>query len=125
MQPLRWGVLGVAGIATRKVIPAMQKGQYSTVTAMPSRDGERARVAADSLGISKAYGSYDDLLHDPDVDAVYNPLPNHLHVPWTTRAAEAGKRVLCEKPIALSAAEASQLIEVRDRTGMRIQEAFM
>jgi predicted dehydrogenase len=125
MDRLRWGVLGVAGIATRKVIPAMQRGQFSAVTAIASRDGEKARTAADALGIAKAYGSYDDLLHDPDVDAVYNPLPNHLHVPWTTRAAEAGKHVLCEKPIALSAAEARQLIEVRDRTGMRIQEAFM
>src|SRR3954464_6811619 len=105
MDKLRWGVLGVAGIATRKVIPAMQQGQFSTVTAIASRDGERARGAADALGIAKAYGSYGDLLADPDVDAVYNPLPNHLHVPWTTRAAEAGKHVLCEKPIALSSPE--------------------
>ena len=119
MNRLRWGVLGVAGIATRKVIPAMQKGEFSTVTAIASRSGERARTAADELGIAKAYGSYDDLLHDPDVDAIYNPLPNHLHVPWATRAAEAGKHVLCEKPIALSAAEARQLIEVRDRTGVQ------
>jgi predicted dehydrogenase len=125
MNRLRWGVLGVAGIATRKVIPAMQKGEFSTVTAIASRNGERARTAADELGIPKAYGSYNDLLHDPDVDAVYIPLPNHLHVPWTKRAAEAGKHVLCEKPIALSATEARQLIEVRDRTGVRIQEAFM
>ena len=106
MNRLRWGVLGVAGIATRKVIPAMQKGEFSTVTAIASRSGEKARTAADELGIAKAYGSYDDLLHDPDVDAIYNPLPNHLHVPWTKRAAEAGKHVLCEKPIALSAAQA-------------------
>jgi predicted dehydrogenase len=125
MQKLRWGVLGVAGIATKKVIPAMQQGEFSTVTAIASRNGEKARTAADSLGIAKAYGSYDDLLHDPDVDAIYNPLPNHLHVPWTKRAAEAGKHVLCEKPIALSPAQARELIEVRDRTGMRIQEAFM
>jgi len=125
MNRLRWGVLGVAGIATRKVIPAMQKGEFTTVTALASRSGERARTAADELGIAKAYGSYHDLLHDPDVDAVYIPLPNHLHVPWATRAAEAGKHVLCEKPIALSAAEARQLLEVRDRTGVRIQEAFM
>ncbi len=125
MNRLRWGVLGVAGIATRKVIPAMQKGEFSAVTAIASRNGENARTAADSLGIPKAYGSYNDLLHDPDVDAVYIPLPNHLHVPWTKRAAEAGKHVLCEKPIALSAEEARQLLEVRDRTGVRIQEAFM
>src|SRR5688572_20196955 len=125
MTRLRWGVLGVAGIATRKVIPAMQKGEFSTVTAIASRNGEKARTAADSLGIAKAYGSYDDLLHDPDVDAVYNPLPNHLHVPWTKRAAEAGKHVLCEKPIALNAAEARTLLDVRDRTGVQIQEALM
>ena len=125
MPKLRWGVLGVAGIATRKVIPAMQQGEWSVVTAIASRDGEKARRAADSLDIAKAYGSYDDLLHDPDVDAVYNPLPNHLHVPWTVRAAQAGKHVLCEKPIALSSAEARQLLEVRDRTGRHIQEAFM
>jgi predicted dehydrogenase len=125
MKKLRWGVLGVAGIATRKVIPAMQKGEWSTVTAIASRNGEKAREAADALGIPKAYGSYQDLLLDPDVDAIYNPLPNHLHVPWTERAAEAGKHVLCEKPIALSAEEARRLLAVRDRTGVQIQEAFM
>ena len=125
MNKVRWGVLGVAGIATRKVIPAMQKGQWSTVTAIASRDAAKARNAAAALGIAKAYGSYDALLEDPEVDAVYNPLPNHLHVPWTIRAAEAGKHVLCEKPIALSAAEARQLLDVRDRTGVKIQEAFM
>ncbi len=125
MQKIRWGVLGVAGIAVKKVIPAMQKGQWSVVTAIASRDGERARAAAPSLGIEKAYGSYEALLDDPDVDAVYNPLPNHLHVPWSIRAAEAGKHVLCEKPIALSAAEARQLLAVRDRTGVKMQEAFM
>ena len=80
---------------------------------------------AAALGVPKAYGSYEALLADPDIDAVYNPLPNHLHVPWTIRAAEAGKHVLCEKPIALTADEARQLLEVRDRTGVQIQEAFM
>ena len=125
MTRLRWGVLGVAGIATRKVIPAMQKGEWSTVTAIASRDRARAEAAAQKLGIPTAYGSYEELLADPDVDAVYNPLPNHLHVPWTIRAAEAGKHVLCEKPIALSSAEARTLLEVRARTGVKIQEAFM
>ena len=125
MDKVRWGVLGVAGIATRKVIPAMQKGQWSTVTAIASRDGAKARNAAAPLGIPKAYGSYEELLDDPEIDAVYNPLPNHLHVPWTIRAAERGKHVLCEKPIALTAAEARQLLEVRDRTGVKMQEAFM
>jgi predicted dehydrogenase len=125
MKKVRWGVLGVAGIATRKVIPAMQQGEYSTVTAIASRDPDKARHAAAALGIAKAYGSYDELLDDPDIDAVYNPLPNDLHVPWSIRAAERGKHVLCEKPIALSAADARQLVAVRDRTGVKMQEAFM
>ncbi len=122
---IRWGILGVARIATEKVIPAMQGGQWSEVTAIASRDLAKARAAAARLGIPKAYGSYDELLNDPDVDAIYNPLPNHLHVPWSTKAAERGKHVLCEKPIALSADEARQLIAVRDRTGVKIEEAFM
>ncbi|MGH9309897.1 MAG: Gfo/Idh/MocA family protein [Vicinamibacterales bacterium] len=125
MKTVRWGVLGVAKIATVKVVPAMQQGQFSTVTAIASRDPERARQAAQALGIAKSYGSYDALLDDPDIDAVYNPLPNHLHVPWSIRAAERGKHVLCEKPIALSADEARQLLAVRDRTGVKMQEAFM
>jgi predicted dehydrogenase len=122
---VRWGVLGAAKIAIEKVIPAMQRGQWSTVTAIASRDLAKAQAAAERVGIASTYGSYDDLLADPDIDAIYNPLPNHLHVPWTTRAAEAGKHVLCEKPIAMSADEARQLVEVRDRTGVKIQEAFM
>lgn len=122
---IRWGILGVARIATEKVIPAMQRGQWSVVTAIASRDLAKARRAAAALGIAKAYGSYDDLLADPDVDAIYNPLPNDLHVPWTIKAAEHGKHVLCEKPIAMHADEARQLIAARDRTGVRIQEAFM
>jgi predicted dehydrogenase len=122
---IRWGILGVARIATEKVIPAMQRGHWSVVTAIASRDLAKARRAAAALGLPKAYGSYDDLLADPDVDAIYNPLPNHLHVPWTIKAAERGKHVLCEKPIAMHADEARQLIAARDRTGVRIQEAFM
>ena len=102
---VKWGVLGVAGIATRKVIPAMQKGEWSEVTAIASRDMRRAERAARELGIAKAYGSYQELLADPEIEAVYNPLPNHLHVPWTKMAAEAWKHVLCEKPIALNAEE--------------------
>jgi len=125
MTRLRWGVLGVAGIATKKVIPAMQKGDLTRVTAIASRDLARAQAAAPPLGIPKAYGSYEELLADSEIDAVYNPLPNHLHVPWTIRAAEAGKHVLCEKPIALSSEEARTLLGVRDRTGVKIQEAFM
>jgi predicted dehydrogenase len=125
MTQLRWGVLGVSKIATEKVIPAMQRGQWSTVAAIASRNRAKADAAAAKLGIATAYGSYDALLADPNIDAVYIPLPNHLHAPWTIRAAEAGKHVLCEKPIALNAAEARQLVEVGDRTGVQIQEAFM
>ena len=122
---VRWGVLGVAKIATAKVIPAIQRAQHCSVVAIASRDASKAQQAARALSIPRAYGSYDDLLQDPDVDAVYIPLPNHLHVPWSARAAEAGKHVLCEKPIALTADEARSLLEVRDRRGVRIQEAFM
>src|SRR5215467_5892548 len=122
---IRWGVLGAANIAVKKVIPAMQQGEWCEVTALASRDVEKARSFAGELGISKAYGSYDELLRDPDIDAIYNPLPNHLHVPWSIKAAEAGKHVLCEKPIALNALAASQLLQARDRTGVKIEEAFM
>jgi predicted dehydrogenase len=125
MRKVRWGVLGVAKIATVKVIPAMQRGQHTVVSAIASRDRAKAVKAATALNIPKAYGSYEELLEDPEIDAVYNPLPNHLHVPWTTRAAERGKHVLCEKPIALSASEARELVAVRERTGVKIQEAFM
>ena len=122
---LRWGVLGVAAIAVKKVIPAMQKGERTVIAAIASRNLEKAKKAAAELGIAQAYGSYEELLADPSIDAIYNPLPNHLHVPWTAKAAEAGKHVLCEKPLALSAAEAATLIAVRDRTGVKIGEAFM
>ena len=122
---VRWGVLGTAKIALAKVIPAMQRSPWCEITAIASRDLAKAKDAARELNIPNAYGSYEELLADANVDAVYNPLPNHLHVPWTVKAAEAGKHVLCEKPIALNAAEAKTLIDVRDRTGVRIQEAFM
>lgn len=122
---VRWGVLGVANIAVKKVIPAMQFCEFAEVTAIASRDLEKAKAAADGLHIAKPYGSYEELLADPDVDAIYNPLPNHLHVPWSIKAAEARKHVLCEKPIALSAAETQELIDARNRTGVKIGEAFM
>ena len=125
IEKVRWGILGTAKIALTKVIPAMQRSPWCEITAIASRDLAKAKEAADNLGISKVYGSYEELLADRDVEAIYNPLPNHLHVPWTTRAAEAGKHVLCEKPIALTADEAALLINVRNRTGVRIQEAFM
>src|SRR5579884_2932677 len=122
---VRWGVLGAAKIATGKVIPAMQKGELSTVAAIASRDLAKAQEAAARLGIGKAYGSYEELLADPSIEAVYNPLPNHLHVPWSIRAAEAGKHVLCEKPIAMSVKEVQSLIGARNRTGVKMGEAFM
>ena len=125
LAKIRWGVLGAANIAVKKVVPGMQKGTRSEVTAIASRDLSRAQEAAASLGILKAYGSYEDLLSDPEIDAIYNPLPNHLHVPWSIRAAEAGKHVLCEKPISITAEEALDLIEVRNKTGVKIGEAFM
>jgi predicted dehydrogenase len=125
MNQLRWGVLGAANIAVQKVIPAMRATPRARVVAIASRDTEKARTAARSLDIPTAYGSYEELLADPDVDAIYNPLPNHLHVPWSIRAADAGKHVLCEKPIALSAHEARTLLQARDRNGVTIAEAFM
>jgi predicted dehydrogenase len=124
-EKVRWGVLGAAKIGLVKVIPAMQKSELCEIAGIASRDLAKAEAAAKSLGIAKAYGSYEELLADPEIDAIYNPLPNHLHLPWTTRAAEAGKHVLCEKPIGLNAAEARELIAVRDRTGVKISEAFM
>lgn len=122
---VRWGVLGVAKIATQKVIPAMQTCARATVAAIASRDIDKADLAAVALGIPASYGNYEELLADPDIDAIYIPLPNHLHVEWATRAADAGKHVLCEKPIGLTAADVRALIAVRDRTGVMIQEAFM
>jgi len=124
-EKIRWGVLGVANIALKKVIPAMQASKWCEMVAIASRGAARARDAAEELGLPKHYASYEELLADHDIDAVYNPLPNHLHVPWSIRAAEAGKHVLCEKPIALNAAEARELIAARDRTGVKIGEAFM
>jgi predicted dehydrogenase len=125
MERIRWGVLGAARIALTKVIPAMQRSHECEVVALASRSLDTARAAAAPLGIPRAHGSYEALLEDPEVDAVYIPLPNHLHVPWSIKAAEAGKHVLCEKPIGLDAADARRLLAVRDRTGVVIQEAFM
>jgi predicted dehydrogenase len=125
IEKVRWGVLGTAKIARTKVIPAMQLGKWTEVIAIASRDQSRAEQAAKEFGIPKAYGSYEELLADPDVEAVYNPLPNHLHVPWSVKAAEAGKHVLCEKPLALSLSEARALLAVRDCANVRVQEAFM
>jgi predicted dehydrogenase len=125
MRKVKWGVLGVAKIATEKVIPAMQGSERCEIAAIASRDPPKAREAAGRLGIARAYGSYEELLADPAIEAVYNPLPNELHVPWTVKALDAGKPVLCEKPVALTAAEAGALIAARDRTGKLVAEAFM
>jgi len=124
-RKVKWGVLGVANIAVKKVIPAMQLGELSEVTAIASRDLTKAQRTAQQLGIPKAYGTYDELLKDQDVEAVYIPLPNHLHVPWSIKAAEAGKHILCEKPISLNVKDAVSLLRTRDRTGVKIEEAFM
>jgi predicted dehydrogenase len=122
---VRFGVLSTAKIGLKKVIPAMQLGTFCEVAAIASRDLASAQKAADDLGIPQAYGSYEALLADPQIDAIYNPLPNDLHVPWTIKAARAGKHVLCEKPIALSADEARTLLAVEQETGKVIAEAFM
>ena len=124
-RKVQWGVLGVANIAVKKVIPAMQAGNWSEVSAIASRDLTKAEQAATLLNIPKAYGSYEELLADPDIEAIYNPLPNNLHVEWTIKAAEAGKHVLCEKPISMTVAEALPLLDLRERTGKKIEEAFM
>ncbi|MCB8875156.1 Gfo/Idh/MocA family protein [Acidisoma silvae] len=124
-QTVNWGILSTAKIGREKVIPAMQKGAVSRVLGIASRDQASAQKTADALGIPRAYGSYEALLADPEIHAIYNPLPNHLHVPWSIRALDAGKHVLCEKPIALDTKEAETLLAARDRTGLIVAEAFM
>jgi len=125
IKKVKWGVLGTARIGVNKVIPAMQLGQWSEIAAIASRDGKKAESVARKLRIPKAYWSYEELLADPDIEAIYNPLPNHLHVSWSIKAAEAGKHVLCEKPIGLTVAEARLLLDARNSTGVKIGEAFM
>jgi predicted dehydrogenase len=121
----RFGVLGVSGFALRKMIPAMRLARGVELVAIASRDGGKAAETARALGLARSYGSYEELIADPEIDAVYNPLPNHLHVPWSERAADAGKHVLCEKPIALGVAEARRLLAARGRNGVAICEAAM
>ena len=126
INKVRWGVLGTAKIGTQKVIPAMQLGKYCEITAIASRNLEKAQAIAKQLAIAKTYGSYEALLADSDVDAVYIPLPNHLHVPWSIKALNAGKHVLCEKPISLTAAQARELLTVARRyPQLKVMEAFM
>jgi predicted dehydrogenase len=128
MARLRWGILGTSNFARNKMIPALQRCEHAEVSAIASRTPAKAEAVAAQFGISKTYGTYEALIADKEIDVVYNPLPNHLHVPWSIRALEAGKHVLCEKPLALSAAEAQQLVEVsisnRHRQ-LKIMEAFM
>ena len=126
MRKVRWGVISTAKIGTQKVIPAMQQGRHCDMLAIASRNVDAARQAATQLGIPKAYGSYEELLNDAEIEAIYNPLPNHLHVPWSIKAIEAGKHVLCEKPIALNAAEAQKLVQVANaHPQLKVMEAFM
>ena len=125
MEPMNWGVLSTANIGTATVIPALQQSELCTVTAIASRDRSRADQAAAALGIQTAHGSYEALLADPSIEAVYIPLPNHLHVPMAVAAANAGKHVLVEKPVALHADELGELIAARDANGVQVQEAFM
>jgi predicted dehydrogenase len=122
---VRWGILSPARIGTQKVIPAIQRAGRCEVVAIASRDVARAREAAEVLGIPRTHGSYEALLADPDVDAVYVPLPNHLHAAWTIAAARAGKHVLCEKPLAMTVAEAQGMIDAAVDAGVLLMEAFM
>ncbi|KAA9132757.1 Gfo/Idh/MocA family oxidoreductase [Marinihelvus fidelis] len=125
-RKVRWGVLSTARIGIEKVIPALQASRYGDVRAIASRNPDSARAAASALGIATAHGSYEALLVDRDIDAIYIPLPNHMHVPWTVRAIEAGKHVLCEKPIALDANQARALVDAtRSRPDLKVMEAFM
>jgi predicted dehydrogenase len=125
MTDLRWGILSTADIARTKVIPGLLKADRCEVVAIASRDEMQARRVADSLGIPRAYGSYEALLADRDVDVVYIPLPNHLHAEWTIAAARAGKHVLCEKPLAMTAADAQRMVDVCADEGVRLMEGFM
>jgi predicted dehydrogenase len=125
MSTLRWGILSTADIARKKVIPGLLKAERCEVVAIASRDSAQARVVADELGIPTAHGSYEALLADPGVDVVYIPLPNHLHAEWAIAAARAGKHVLCEKPLAMTAADAERMVEACATEGVRLMEAFM
>lgn len=122
---LRWGILSSSKFARTKVIPALLRVPSLEVAALASRDAATARAHADSFGIPTAYGTYEELLADPTIDIIYNPLPNHLHIPWSIRAAQAGKHVLCEKPLAMNAGEVDALIAARDAAGVVVGEAFM
>ena len=125
MSKVVWGILSTANIGIKRVIPAIQAGERGVIAAIASRDAGKAAATATRCGIPRSYGSYEALLADPEIEAIYNPLPNHLHVEWTVKALDAGKHVLCEKPIALNATEAQAMVAARDRSGKRVIEAFM
>ena len=125
MEELRWGIMSTADIGRRKVVPAIQRARRTRVVAVASREPGRATEYAAALGIARTHGSYEALLADPEVDAVYIPLPNDMHLEWTLKAAAAGKHVLCEKPLAMSSADAAQMVEACERAGVRLAEAFM
>jgi predicted dehydrogenase len=126
MTKVSWGILSTAKIGTEKVIPAMQQGKYSKISAITSRNIVKAKKVAQQLGIPKAYGSYKELLEDTEIEAIYIPLPNHLHVQWTINSLEAGKHVLCEKPIGLSFKQAEHLKKEMEKfADLKVMEAFM
>ena len=125
MSTLRIGILSTANIAVEKVIPGMRRARRVEVAAIASRDPDAARQAANQLAIPRAHGSYEALLADPDIDAVYIPLPNHLHADWTIAAVRAGKHVLCEKPLALTADDAERMVTAAQDAGVVLMEAFM
>jgi predicted dehydrogenase len=125
-EKVRFGIISTAKIGVEKVIPALQQSKFCQVAAIGSRDRDKAEKAAEQLGITRAYDAYEDLLDDPDIDAVYIPLPNHLHLPWIINSIKAGKHVLCEKPITLNYEEAQQLLDESEKyPDIKIMEAFM
>jgi len=124
MKKSRWGILGAADIARRQLIPSLQASKQCDLVAVASRNKQKGEKFAKDNKIPVAYGSYEELLADPSIDVIYNPLPNHLHVEWTRKAVEAGKHVLCEKPLALNVEDVEQLIKLRDSSGKLIGEAY-
>ena len=126
MKKVKWGVLSTSNFAQTKVIPAMLKSQHTELIAIASRDVSKAQAAANKFGLAKFYGSYEELLADPEIDVIYNPMPNHQHVPWSIKALEAGKHVLCEKPVGLNSSEAEKLLAAsKQHPNLKVMEAFM
>ena len=124
MEPVRWGVLGAAAIATSRFIPAIKEATAARLVGIASRDASKAKAVAQEFGVPRHFGSYDELIHDAEIEALYIPVPNHLHVEWSVRALAAGKHVLCEKPLCLSAADVGTLQRARDQSARHIEEAF-